>query len=105
LVDVAILKIVGFSAVGLLVLGWLVLSFMAEGRARNLLARLSSAALYLALASLFTNLTQGAWADDRTVLLIPFGFLWLVFMAGFLVSLVKWLGELRGKGDAAHATH
>ena len=83
MIDMAILKIVGFSAVGLLVLGWLVTSFLPEGPGRMRVARLASIALYLALASLFTNLTQNAWADDRTALLIPFGFLWVVFIAGF----------------------
>jgi hypothetical protein len=104
--DVEILKIVGWSAVGALVLGWLAVSFMAEGRARSLTARLGSFFLYLALACLFTALAQDAWAEGRTALLIPFGFLWLVFLAGLVVSLVKWIGELRGGGPAdASATH
>jgi len=105
-IDVAILKIVGWSAVGALVLGWLIVSFLGQGRARSLMARLGSLFLYLALACLFTSLVQDAWADDRTALLIPFGFLWVIFLAGLTISLIKWIGELRGSsaGDAS-ATH
>lgn len=106
MIDVAILKIVGWSAVGALVLGWLVVSFLGQGRARSLMARLGSLFLYLALACLFTSLVQDAWAEDRTALWIPFGFLWLIFLAGLTISLIKWIGELRGGGaSATSATH
>ena len=100
------IEVVGATALVAVIIGWLVVSFLPEGRGRALLGRLSSAALYLALASLFTNLTQNAWAADRWMLWIPFGFLWLVFIVGFCLSLIKWIGELRGGGGAsAHATH
>jgi hypothetical protein len=105
-IDVAILKIVGWSAVGAVVVGWLTVSFLGQGRARSLMARLASLFLYLALASLFTSLVQDAWAEDRTALLIPFGFLWLIFLAGLVISLIKWIGELRGgPAGEASATH
>ena len=55
LVDVAILKMVGFPALGALVLGWLVVSFLPAGRAQRLTARLAAAAMYLALVCLFTE--------------------------------------------------
>ena len=41
MIDVAILKLVGFSAVAALIVGWLVTSFLAEGRGRQSVARLS----------------------------------------------------------------
>ena len=107
MVDVALLKIVGFSAVALVVVGWLAVSFMApRGRGQDLVARFATLAFYVALSCLFTNLSQGAWAKGQMALLIPFGFLWLVFLAGVVVSLWKWVGALRGGGaGGVHATH
>ena len=106
MIDVAILKIVGWSAVAALVVGWLAVSFLGQGRPRSVLARWASFFMYLALACLFTGLTQNAWAADRIALLIPFGFLWLIFLAGLVVSAVKGVGELRGGGAGdASATH
>ena len=70
-VDVAILKMVGFSALALLVLGWLVVSFLPPGRARRLDARFAAIAMYLALVCFFTNLTQRAWDKDRNGVLRP----------------------------------
>lgn len=106
MIDVEILKIVGWSAVGALVLGWLVVSFQGAGRARSLMARLASFFLYLALACLFTSLVQDAWAEGRTALLIPFGFLWVIFLVGLVISLIKWIGEFRGgPASEASATH
>jgi hypothetical protein len=106
LIDVSILKVVGFTALGLLGLGWLVVSFLPPGRSQRLLARLAAAAMYLALACLFTQLTQDNWAKGRALLFVPFGFLLGVFVTGFFVTLVKWVQELGSAGEsAASATH
>lgn len=107
MLEVAILKMVGFTALGLLVLGWLAVSFQAPGRARQLTARLAAAALYLALACLFTHLVQENWEKGRALLYVPFGFLLGVFTAGFFLTLVKWARELgsAGQESAASATH
>jgi hypothetical protein len=107
MIDVTILKAVGFTALGLLVIGWLVVSFQAAGRARQLTARLASAAMYLALACLFTHLVQQNWEKGRAFLYVPFGFLLGVFVVGFAFTLVKWVGELgaAGKQSASSATH
>ena len=101
MIDVAILKAVGFTALGLLVLGWLAVSFQAPGRARQLTARLASAAMYLALACLFTHLVQENWEKGRAFLYVPFGFLLGVFVVGFAISLIKWVGELGAAGKEA----
>jgi hypothetical protein len=107
MIDVAILKAVGFTALGLLVLGWLAVSFQAPGRARQLTARIASAVMYLALACLFTHLVQENWEKGRAFLFVPFGFLLGVFVIGFCLSLVKWARELGSGGteSAASATH
>ena len=106
MIDVAILKAVGFSAAGALVLGWLVVSFQSPGRAQQLTARLAAAAMYLALVCLFTQLTQENWEKGRAVLFVPFGLLLGIFVAGFFWTLVKWAGAFGGGGDASDsATH
>ena len=106
MVDVAILKAVGFTAAGALVLGWLVVSFLPAGRPQRLAARLSAAAMYLALVCLFTQLTQENWEKGRAILFVPFGFLLGVFVSGFFLTLVKWVRELGSAGEsAASATH
>jgi hypothetical protein len=105
LVDVAILTLIGFSAVGALVVAWLVVSF-AEGRRRMLLARVGAGFLYVALTCLFVHLVQQNWEKGRIALVIPFGFLLGVFVAGFTLTLVKLAKELGGAGPGAEsATH
>jgi hypothetical protein len=104
--DVAILKAVGFGALGVLVLGWLAVSLQAPGRTQRLTARLASVAMYLALACLFTHLTQENWARGRAMLYVPFGFLLAVFVTGFVLSLIRGAGELTSAKDpSASATH
>jgi hypothetical protein len=104
-VDVAILKLIGFSAVGALVVAWLTVSF-ADGRLRMLLARVGAGLLYVALACLFVHLVQTNWEKGRMVLVVPFGFLLGVFVAGFCLTLVKLGKELAGAGAGAEsATH
>lgn len=105
MVDVAILKLIGFSAVGALVLAWLTVSF-AGGRRRMLLARVGAGFLYVALGCLFVHLVQTNWEKGRIVLVVPFGFLLGVFVAGFCLTVVKLAKELGGSGPGAEsATH
>ena len=105
MVDVAILKLIGFSAVAALVLAWLAVSF-ADGRSRMLLARVGAGFLYVSLTCLFVHLVQQNWEKGRMVLVVPFGFLLGVFIAGFCLTLVKLAKELGGAGAGAEsATH
>ena len=67
--------IVGFSALALVVLGWLVVSFSAPGPRRAVIEWLSATALYVVLMSLFGHLSHRAWEADSTFALIAFGFL------------------------------
>jgi hypothetical protein len=104
-VDVAILKLIGFTAVGALVVAWLAVSF-ADGRRRMLLGRCGAGLLYVALTCLFIHLVQENWEKGRMGLVVPFGFLLGVFVAGFCLTLVKLARELGGTGPGAEsATH
>lgn len=104
MIDVAILRAAGFTAAGLLAIGWLAVSFQSPGRRRQLTARFASAAMYLALACLFTHLVQQNWEKGRAVLYLPFGLLLAIFVTGFFLSLRKGFGELSGSGKTPESS-
>ena len=87
--------LIGFTAVALVVVGWLVVSFTAPGRRRTAIEWLAATCLYVALLSLFVNLLLRAHADDSTVGLIAFGFLCLLFGGGLVVSAFQTVLSLR----------
>lgn len=97
MVDFALLKIVGFTSLGLLVALWLVVSFLSPGRARSRVAWVAATCMYLALLCLFANLFQEAREGESAVGMIAFGFLGAVFLGGLVVSSVKTVGELLGR--------
>ncbi|MGI9592750.1 MAG: hypothetical protein ACR2P8_15375 [Myxococcota bacterium] len=95
-----LLFVVGWGSVGVLVLCWLVLSFLAPGGFRAGLARLATSSMYLALLCLFVSGLQGA---EGLVGRIGFGFLAGLFGLGLLVSLWKLLRPpASGEELAAH---
>ncbi len=101
------LKMIGWAAVAMLVLGWLVVSFSAPGPRRAVIEWLSASAIYLALTTLFGSLIARAWASGNHFALVAFGFLGVMFVAGLCVSLFNTLKAARGdteSGDAS-ATH
>ena len=107
-IDVAILKLIGFTAVGALVVAWLAVSFTEDARRRSLLARLGALLLYVALTCLFVHLVSENWEKGRIrARRDPFGFLLGVFIAGLLsVTVVKGARELAGTGPGVDsATH
>jgi hypothetical protein len=88
--------IVGFAAAGLLVVLWLVVSFMPRGPGRDTLEWTAACCMYLALLMLFVNLTLRARAGDSTLGLVAFGFLAVVFAGGLCVAGFQTLRSLRG---------
>jgi len=99
-IDVLVLKIVGFSSLSLLVIGWLVVSFLAPGKARSRLAWVAATCMFLALLCLFTNLFQNALREESMLGMIAFGFLGAIFIGGVVVSSFKTVGELLGRSSA-----
>jgi len=97
--------IVGFGALGLLVLLWLIISFSQPSPRRESLEWLGALCLYVSLCMLFLNLVLRALADDSTIALIAFGFLGVVFTLGGCVSLFNLLRSLgSGGGGRAQAS-
>jgi len=98
-IDVALLKIVGFTSLSLLVIAWLTVSFLAPGKARSRVAWVAAICMYLALLCLFTNLFQEAFHAESMLGMIAFGFLGVLFLGGLVVSGVKTVGELTGRAS------
>lgn len=99
MIDVSVLKMVGFSSLSLLVIGWLVVSFLAPGKARSRLSWVAACFMYLALLCLFTNLFQEAFRAESLLGMIAFGFLGAIFVGGVLVSTVKTVGQFIDRGS------
>ena len=93
--------IVGFGAVALVVVLWLVISFSESSPRRDVLEWLAATCLFLALAMLFLNLVLEA---ESTLARVAFGFLEFLFAAGCIVSLVNVFRAGRGPGKAQVST-
>ncbi len=87
--------IIGFSAIGLLVVLWLVISFREATRRRAPLEWMATTCMYVALSMLFLNLILTAIENDNSFALVAFGFLGAIFCSGFFVSLVQLVKSLR----------
>jgi hypothetical protein len=100
---VEVLRLIGYAAVAVVVIGWLVVSFSAPSPRRATIEWLSASALYVALLALFVHLVARARAADNTFALVAFGFLCAFFAGGLAVSAWETLRSLRGpaKSDAS----
>ncbi len=98
---------IGWGAVAVLVVGWLVISFSEQGPRRAVIEWLSASAMYLALTMLFTNLIMRSWTSGNRLGLVAFGFLGVMFVSGLGVSLYHALRAARGDRDSVDlgATH
>ena len=94
------MSLVAVCALAVLVVGWLIISFMSPGPRREPFEWLSSAALYALLTSLFVGLIQRAREQDNDFALVAFGFLGVLFGMGLLVTLFRTLAAIRGSGDS-----
>lgn len=100
------LALAGWSAAALLAVLWIVVSFMAPGLRRERFEWLGAVSMYVALLCLFTSLVLRARAAESTLGAVAFGFLWLIFAGGLLVSLVNAVRAGRGVAKSqASATH
>ena len=101
----SVFEMVGYSAVGVLVVGWLVVSFTGPSSTRTVIEWFSATCLYVALTALFANLCHRAWSTDNTFALVAFGFLLVVFTSGTVVSLVNTAMSFRPGKRGSSATH
>ena len=101
------IAITGYVGLAIVVTAWLVVSFTAPGARRTVVEWLGTCGLYLALVSLFTNLSLRAQESGSTAAVLAFGFLLALFGSGLVVSLVQALLAIRGPTGraSADATH
>jgi hypothetical protein len=90
-------EVIGFSGLGVLVIGWLVVSFSEPGPRRERVEWLAACGMYAALLSLFVHLTLNAYDRDSVVAMLAFGFLVLFFTSGFFICLNQTITSLRGR--------
>jgi uncharacterized membrane protein YhhN len=95
---------IGFGALGVVVLGWLVVSFTEPGPRRARVEWIAATALFAALTALFAHLTTRAWEAQSHVVLVAFGFLLCVFGSGLLVSAFHALQSFRGTSKKQRVT-
>jgi hypothetical protein len=89
---------IGYTGLGVLVVGWLVVSFSPPGPRRAVVEWLGACGMYLALLSLFLHLLGRALESDSTVGLIAFGFLVVFFGVGLVLCVAQMGMSLRGPG-------
>jgi hypothetical protein len=99
-------QVVGYTAVAVVVVAWLLTSLLRGEPARLRTAWVGATGLFVALASLFAHLFARAREGESLAGTIAFGFLLVIFVSGCAVSAVKTVGAFRSRaaGDA-HATH
>ena len=103
--DFSPLAIVGFGAVAVLIVCWLVTAFTAPGRTRDRVAWVGATTMYVAFGCLFLSLFLRARANDSWVGTLGFGFLLLFFTAGFVLAVHRlvlvFAGRSGGKVESA----
>lgn len=107
LIAAAIAHPVISTAAAILVLGWLVVSFLSPGAQRRKLEWIAATGMYVAFLGFFSNLVLRSIATDSTAGMIAFGFLALMFGCGLVVCSVRTVQVLIGSAgsEGTTATH
>jgi len=99
-VDIEPLAAIGYFALAVLVIGWLVVSFSPAGPRRAVVEWVAATAMFMALLCLFVHLVLRAIESDNTLALVAFGFLCTLFGGGLIVSLYHTITAVKGGGDS-----
>ncbi len=98
--------VVALASAAVVVVLWLVVSFLPRSVRRTSIEWLATSALFLALGAWFIGLSLEARAEGRIWLLVPFGFLAVVFSSGLCVSTWRTCAHLLGRGGGGESpTH
>jgi len=102
----SIYSAIAIGAATALALGWLIVSFRTPGRVRSIVEWASALALYLLLLVLMASQLERFLDKGKWLMVGTFGFLCVLFGAGFLVCGVLLVREVLGKkGADSDATH
>ena len=90
------IAIIGFAALAVLAVGWVVVSFSAASRRRTVVEWVAATALYVFLLTIFVRGLLWARGADSIAGLIGFGFLCVFFGAGMIVCVTN---AFRARGN------
>ena len=95
------------TGAAIVVLCWLVVSFLAPGKQRRKIEWIAVTSMYVAFLGFFVNLVRHAIATDSEAGMIAFGMLAFLFGCGLVVSAVRTIQAFAGatSSSKASATH
>jgi hypothetical protein len=94
--ELSVFQIIWIAAGGVLVIGWLVVSFTPPSRNRTIVEWLSATAMYAAILAIFVSLMLRAHASGHVFAAWAIGLLCVLFGGGLLVSAWKTVTALGG---------
>ena len=94
--ELSVFQIIWIVAGGVLVIGWLVISFTPPSRNRTIVEWLSTTAMYAAILAIFVSLMLRAHASGHVFAAWAIGLLCVLFGGGLLVSAWKTVTALGG---------
>jgi hypothetical protein len=94
--ELSVFQIIWIAAGGVLVVGWLVVSFTPPSRNRTIVEWLSVTAMYAAILAIFVSLMLRAHASGHVFAAWAIGLLCVLFGGGLLVSAWKTVTALGG---------
>jgi len=93
-VELSAFQIIWIVAGGVLVIGWLVISFTPPSRKRTVIEWLSATAMYAAILTIFVSLALRAHASGHVFAAWAIGLLCVLFGGGLVVSAWKTMAAL-----------
>jgi hypothetical protein len=87
--ELSVFQIIWIASGGVLVIGWLVISFTPPSRNRTVVEWLSATAMYAAILAIFVSLMLRAHASGHVFAAWAVGLLCVLFGGGLLVSAWK----------------
>ena len=104
--ELSVFQIIWIVSGGVLVIGWLVVSFNPPSRNRTIVEWLSTTAMYAAILAIFVSLMLRAHASGHVFAAWAIGLLCVLFGGGLLVSAWKTVTALgRDKKTQSSATN
>ena len=102
--ELSVFQIIWIAAGGVLVIGWLVVSFTPPSRNRTIVEWLSATAMYAAILAIFVSLMLRAHASGHVFAAWAIGLLCVLFGGGLLVSGWKTLATLSSEKKTQSST-
>jgi hypothetical protein len=92
---------IAVGAASVLVVLWIVVSFLRVGRSRTIASWLGAWVMYVGLLAFFLSLLRRALDEHSRGAVTGFGFLAVFFTVGLCVCTYKVVGAIRGRTDSS----